>query len=110
MAEKKKPAPKMPEPYTIYDEEDDNLFFAASVEFEGYEAAMELSLVVDVKNTGEDDSMEYLYTVFQDTEDIDDLIKWLKKAKKYIQHVEQHGSPITLILGVEDSERNVESE
>ena len=102
--------PKKPEAYTLYDEEDDNIFFALNVDAEGYESDVELGLIVDVKNNEDDDSMEALYSVFLESDDIDDLIKWLKKAKKYMDYVEENGAPISLILGVEDSYGNVEGE
>jgi hypothetical protein len=105
----KKTRPKMPEPHIMYDEEDDNIFFVKSIEVDGHEAAVDLSLVVDVKNTGDEDSMEYLYTVFLEKDEIKELQKWLKKALQYIEYVEEHGAPIPLILGVEDADGNVES-
>jgi hypothetical protein len=105
----KKKIPKQPEPYVMYDEEDDNIFFAASVEAGGYDAAVEIALVVDVKNEDNEDSMEYLYSIFLDPEELTGLLKWVKKAIKYIGHVEEHGTPIPLILGVEDEDGNLES-
>lgn len=107
MTDKKK-IPKEPEPYTMYDEEDDNIFFAASVEAGGYDAAVEIALVVDVKNTDDEDSFEYLYAVFLDTDELVGLLKWIKKAIKYIKFVEEHGAPVSLILGDEDADGDLE--
>jgi len=92
------------------DEEGDNIFFVLAIEEEPMEneAAAELSLVVDVKGNEKSDSMEYLYSLFYGTEDLEDMKKWIDKAIAYLNYVEEHGVPIPLTLGVEDDEPNVE--
>ena len=108
MTAKKKTVPKMPEPFVMADDEDDNIFFASAVEAEGHDAVVEIALVVDVKNEDDEDSMEYLYTVYLEREELKELQLWIKKALKYIDHVEQHGVPVSLILGVQDNDGDME--
>ncbi len=101
LAEKKPVVPKIPEVFVIAEEEDDNIFFAVDVE----EDLVELGLVVDVKSTGEEGIMEYLYTVYLEPENTEALIEWLKKALKYNRYVEKHGVPIKLTLGFGDDDK-----
>lgn len=94
MTTEKKKVPREPEPFIISDDEEDNIFFALSPEGD----TTELGLVVDVKGDGKEDAMEYLYSIFLDIDDIEDLIKWLKKALKRNKYVEEHGEVIPLFL------------
>ena len=100
----KRSVPKKPESFIISDDEEDNVFFALNIddEFGEKEAFIDLSLVVDVKGDNEDDSMEEFYSVLLDSDYLRDLKKWLKQALEYLDYVEEHGVPISLILGEQD--------
>ncbi len=115
MPKKKKrpPMPRIPEQLTIEETDGTNIFFMLDIKYD----LPELSLVVYVMDEDELDEEDYededdvfelthhtLYSCLLESEQIEEMIKWLKKALKVAQYVEEYGPPMPTVAGFKEDE------